>query len=72
MFSFSLSQTAMEVMGLIGVIVNCSLIGLSGQVHRMFPNITANQTIILIVVLEVRTPPINLIVPVDNLIPFST
>ena len=62
----------METMGLIAVIVNCALIGQSGQVHRMFPNITANQTIILIVVLEVRTPPINLTVPVDNLILFST
>lgn len=47
-------QTAMEMMGIIGVIVNVALIGQSGQVHRMFPNITANQTIILIVILEVR------------------
>jgi anoctamin-8 len=43
----------MEMMGIIGVIVNVALIGQSGQVHRMFPNITANQTIILIVILEV-------------------
>jgi anoctamin-8 len=47
-------QTAMEVMGLVGVMVNCALIGLSGQVDRMFPNITPTQTIILIIVLEVR------------------
>ena len=43
----------MEMMGLIACVVNCALIGLSGQVDRMFPDITANQTIILIVVLEV-------------------
>jgi len=45
-------QTAMEVMGLIGVMVNCGLIGLSGPVHRIFPNITGSQTVILIIVLE--------------------
>ena len=44
----------MELMGLVGVMVNCALIGLSGQVDRMFPNITTNQTILLIVLLEVR------------------
>ncbi len=47
-------QTAMEMMGVIACVVNCALIGQSGQVHRMFPNITANQTVILIVSLEVR------------------
>ena len=46
----------MEMMGLMACIVNCALIGQSGQVHRMFPNITPNQTIILIVILEVRIP----------------
>jgi len=45
----------MEAMGIIACVVNCALIGQSGQVHRMFPNITANQTIILIVILEVKT-----------------
>jgi len=45
-------QTAMEIMGIIGVIVNCALIGLSGPVHRMFPDMTSTQTIILIIVLE--------------------
>ena len=44
----------METMGLIAVIVNCALIGQSGQVHRMFPNITATQTLLLVVVLEVN------------------
>merc|ERR1719232_1545059 len=45
-------QTAMEIMGVIGVIVNCALIGLSGPVHRMFPDMTPAQTVILIIVLE--------------------
>ena len=43
----------MELMGIVGIIVNCALIGQSGQVHRMFPNITSTQTIILVVILEV-------------------
>jgi anoctamin-8 len=37
------------------VIVNCALIGLSGPVNRIFPNMTATQTILLIIVLEVPT-----------------
>lgn len=41
-------------MGIAGVMVNCALIGQSGQVHRMFPNITGTQTIILIIILEVK------------------
>lgn len=43
----------MELMGIVGIIVNCALIGQSGQVHRMFPHITSTQTIILVVILEV-------------------
>ncbi|XP_063222140.1 anoctamin-8 [Bacillus rossius redtenbacheri] len=45
-------QNAMEVMNLIAVLVNCALIGLSGQVHRMFPEMSTTQTILLIVALE--------------------
>jgi len=44
----------MEVMCMIAVLVNCALIGLSGQVHRMFPEMSTTQTILLIVALEVR------------------
>ena len=51
---FFLLKTAMELMGIVGVMVNCALIGQSGQVHRMFPNITGTQTILLIIILEVR------------------
>merc|ERR1712080_380908 len=46
------SWQTMEVMGFIAVIVNCGLMGLSGPVHRIFPNITGSQTVILIIVLE--------------------
>lgn len=42
----------MELMGIIAVLVNCALIGLSGQVHRMFPEMSTTQTILLIVALE--------------------
>ncbi|KAK4884573.1 hypothetical protein RN001_000844 [Aquatica leii] len=45
-------QNCMEYMGIMAVLVNCALIGLSGQVHRMFPDMTATQTILLIVALE--------------------
>lgn len=44
----------MEVMGFIAVLVNCALIGLSGQVHRLFPDMTAIQKVLLIVALEVK------------------
>ncbi|XP_043212911.1 anoctamin-8-like isoform X1 [Amphibalanus amphitrite] len=45
-------QDAMEVMGVVGVMVNCALIGMSGPVHRLFPNISTTQTVLLIIVLE--------------------
>ncbi|XP_012276230.1 anoctamin-8 isoform X2 [Orussus abietinus] len=45
-------QNAMEAMGLVAILVNCALIGLSGQVQRMFPEMSATQTILLIVALE--------------------
>ncbi|XP_018576940.1 anoctamin-8 [Anoplophora glabripennis] len=45
-------QNCMECMSIMAVLVNCALIGLSGQVHRMFPDMTATQTILLIVALE--------------------
>ncbi|XP_050715998.1 anoctamin-8-like isoform X3 [Eriocheir sinensis] len=50
--SIGVWQDAMELMGVLGIIVNCILIGLSGQVHRMFPHMSTAQTIVLIVVLE--------------------
>lgn len=48
-------------MGFIAVLVNCALIGLSGQVHRMLPDMTAIQTVLLIVTLEVSSYNNNII-----------
>ncbi|CAH1966796.1 unnamed protein product [Acanthoscelides obtectus] len=45
-------QTVMEYMSIMAVLVNCALIGLSGQVHRIFSDMNATQTILLIVALE--------------------
>lgn len=45
-------QTALSFLSLSAVIVNCALIGLSGQVSRLWPGLSAAQTIILIVALE--------------------
>lgn len=50
---FSPSQTAMEVMGLIAIIVNCYLIGQCGQLQRLFPWLSPEMAIISIVILEV-------------------
>lgn len=54
---FSSSQTAMEVMGLIAIIVNCYLIGQCGQLQRLFPWLSPEMAIISIVILEVRQVP---------------
>ncbi|XP_064619768.1 anoctamin-8-like isoform X2 [Lineus longissimus] len=45
-------QDMLELMGVIAVIVNCALVGMSGQVHRLFPNMGPTETIVFIVVLE--------------------
>lgn len=47
-------QNALGVLGLAAVIVNCALIGLSGQVSRLWPGLTQTQTVVLIVALEVK------------------
>lgn len=47
------SQTAMEAMGLIAIIVNCYLIGQCGQLQRLFPWLSPEMAIISIVILEV-------------------
>lgn len=46
-------QNALGMLGLAAVIVNCALIGLSGQVSRLWPGLTSTQTVLLIVALEV-------------------
>ncbi|XP_069166771.1 anoctamin-10 isoform X3 [Procambarus clarkii] len=50
--SIGVWQDAMELMGVLGIMVNCMLIGLSGQVHRMFPEMSTAHTVLLIIVLE--------------------
>ncbi|KAL0810980.1 hypothetical protein ABMA28_010272 [Loxostege sticticalis] len=45
-------QHAMEAMVAVAVLVNCALIGLSGPVHRLLPDATPAQTILVIVALE--------------------
>ncbi|CAH2239698.1 jg12472 [Pararge aegeria aegeria] len=45
-------QHAMEAMVAVAVLVNCALIGLSGPVHRLLPEATPAQTILVIVALE--------------------
>lgn len=45
-------QNALSLLSLAAVIVNCALIGLSGQVSRLWPGLTSTQTVILIVTLE--------------------
>lgn len=45
-------QTALSFLSLAAVIVNCTIIGLSGQVSRLWPGLNTAQTILLIVALE--------------------
>ena len=47
-----LIKIMLQVMGFIAVMVNCGLIGLSGPVHRIFPNITGAQTVILDMIIQ--------------------
>lgn len=47
-------QNALGALGLAAVIVNSALIGLSGQVSRLWPGLTQTQTVVLIVALEVK------------------
>ncbi|XP_078527284.1 anoctamin-8 isoform X2 [Lissotriton helveticus] len=45
-------QNVMEAMGVIAIIVNCYLIGQCGQLQRLFPWLSPETVVILIVVLE--------------------
>ncbi|XP_026316071.1 anoctamin-8-like [Hyposmocoma kahamanoa] len=45
-------QHAMEAMVAVAVLVNCALIGLSGPVHRLLPDATPAQILLVIVALE--------------------
>lgn len=51
----------MELMGIIAVIVNLALLGMGGSLDRMFPNMTAAQRVLLIIVVEVDILDKNLV-----------
>lgn len=45
-------QVAMEVMGMLAVVVNCALMGTLGQVQRLWPSLTPLEVLLGLVVLE--------------------
>ncbi|WKY03920.1 hypothetical protein Q1695_005136 [Nippostrongylus brasiliensis] len=45
-------QKAMELLGMLGVMVNCALIGQSGLVQRIWPGLSWGGQILIVVVLE--------------------
>ncbi|XP_063679513.1 anoctamin-8-like isoform X2 [Bolinopsis microptera] len=45
-------QDAFEVLSVISIVVNCSLIGIRGQVGRWFPNFTTGQQILFVIAME--------------------
>ncbi|XP_038077941.1 anoctamin-8-like isoform X1 [Patiria miniata] len=45
-------QDAMEVMGVIGVLVNCALLGTTGQISRAFPGLAVAGVILVVMFLE--------------------
>ena len=52
--TYSYFQTVLEVMSLGTIIVNTALIGISGPMQRLFPDLSTTQRILLIVVMEVN------------------
>lgn len=49
----SLFQDALELLGVIAVIVNCCLVGVFGHTKRLAPELDESCIFILIVILEV-------------------
>merc|ERR1712224_661892 len=45
-------QDAFEVLSVISIVVNCSLIGIRGQVGRWFPSFTSGQQILFVIFME--------------------
>ncbi|XP_059847382.1 anoctamin-8 [Hypanus sabinus] len=45
-------QNVMEAMGVLAIIVNCYLIGQCGQLQRLFPSLSSEMAIVLVVILE--------------------
>ncbi|ESO88117.1 hypothetical protein LOTGIDRAFT_126614, partial [Lottia gigantea] len=50
--SIGIWQDVMEAMGIIAVIVNCALVGTSGIVPRVAPDMSSSTTILMIIVIE--------------------
>ncbi|VDP67506.1 unnamed protein product, partial [Schistosoma curassoni] len=50
--SIGIWQLALDVVSYIAVIVNIALLGISGTVQRLFPNLSASQLIIFLVLIE--------------------
>ena len=48
-------QKALELMSIVAVLVNCVLIGTSDLSNRLFPDMSASERIIYIVVFEVSS-----------------
>ena len=47
-------QDVLELMSVIAVMVNCALIGMSGLAFRLFPDWTAAERMVAIILLEVK------------------
>uniref|UniRef100_A0A915EKW7 Anoctamin n=1 Tax=Ditylenchus dipsaci TaxID=166011 RepID=A0A915EKW7_9BILA len=45
-------QKAMELMGMVGVMVNCALIGQSGLIERIWPDLSFGGQVVIVIVLE--------------------
>lgn len=43
----------MEVIGVLGVLVNCALIGQSGLVARLWPDLDWSGHLVIVIILEV-------------------
>ncbi|KAK7063201.1 Anoctamin-8 [Halocaridina rubra] len=50
--SIGVWQDAMELMGVLSIIVNCAMIGMSGHIQHIYPNISIIEVILLMVLLE--------------------
>ncbi|XP_067824654.1 anoctamin-8 isoform X2 [Heptranchias perlo] len=45
-------QNVMEAIGVLAIIINCYLIGQCGQLQRLFPSLSSEMAIVLVVILE--------------------
>lgn len=52
-YDIPILQTVLEIMSIGTIIVNTALIGISGPMQRLFPDLTSMQRLLIIVVMEV-------------------